>query len=53
MTVNVNVFCGGKSREIRNANLVHGDMTILATGDLCMGDGRMLEAMDFFINQDP
>ncbi|MBP1753121.1 MAG: hypothetical protein H6Q57_1957 [Geobacteraceae bacterium] len=53
MTVHVNVLYGGKSREIRKADLVHGDMTILTAGDLCTGDGRMLESMDFLVNQDP
>lgn len=53
VTVNVNVLYGGNSHEIRKADLVHGDMTILTAGDLCTGDGRMLEAMDFFVNHDP
>jgi Mg2+-importing ATPase len=41
----------GKPQEIPLPSLVPGDIVLLAAGDLVPGDGRILEAKDFFVNQ--
>ncbi len=41
----------GKSIEIPLSALVPGDVVMLAAGDLVPGDGRILDAKDFFVNQ--
>ena len=41
----------GKSLEIPLAEMVPGDVALLAAGDLIPCDGRVLEAKDFFVNQ--
>lgn len=41
----------GKPQEIPFPTLVPGDIVLLAAGDLIPGDGRLLEAKDFFVNQ--
>ena len=42
---------GGQVREIPVAELVPGDVVVLAAGDLAPADGRVLEARDLFVNQ--
>lgn len=51
VTVNVQVLRDGKSQEIPLSSLVPGDIVLLGVGDLVPGDGRILEAKDFFVNQ--
>lgn len=51
VTVHVQALRDGKSREISLPSLVPGDIVLLAAGDLVPGDGRILEAKDFFVNQ--
>ena len=41
----------GKPLEIPLAEMVPGDVALLAAGDLVPCDGRVLEAKDFFVNQ--
>lgn len=41
----------GKALEIPVAELVPGDVALLAAGNLVPCDGRVLEAKDFFVNQ--
>jgi Mg2+-importing ATPase len=41
----------GKSLEIPLAEMVPGDVALLAAGNLIPCDGRVLEAKDFFVNQ--
>jgi Mg2+-importing ATPase len=41
----------GKRMEIPLAEMVPGDVVILAAGDLVPCDGRVLEAKDFFVDQ--
>ena len=41
----------GKALEIPLAEMVPGDVALLAAGDLVPCDGRVLEARDFFVNQ--
>ncbi|MEW6353482.1 MAG: cation-transporting P-type ATPase, partial [Pseudomonadota bacterium] len=41
----------GRTREIPAADLVPGDVVLLAAGDLVPADGRVLEARDLFVNQ--
>lgn len=41
----------GQAREIPVADLVPGDVVVLAAGDLAPADGRVLEARDLFVNQ--
>jgi P-type Mg2+ transporter len=45
------VLRDGKPLEIPLAELVPGDVALLAAGDLVPCDGRVLEAKDFFVNQ--
>ena len=49
--VRVQVLRDGKHLEIPLADLVPGDVVLLAAGDLVPGDGRLLEAKDLFVNQ--
>lgn len=51
VTVHVQALRDGKSQEIPLFSLVPGDVVLLAAGDLVPGDGRILEAKDFFVNQ--
>ncbi len=51
VAVHVQVLREGSPREIPLADLVSGDVAILAAGDIIPGDGRVLEAKDFFVNQ--
>lgn len=51
VTVHVQVLRDEKHQEIPIASLVPGDILLLASGDLIPGDGRILEAKDFFVNQ--
>ncbi len=41
----------GKALEIPLAEMVPGDVALLAAGNLVPCDGRVLEAKDFFVNQ--
>jgi Mg2+-importing ATPase len=41
----------GKALEIPLAEMVPGDIALLAAGNLVPCDGRVLEARDFFVNQ--
>ena len=41
----------GQAHEIPVAELVPGDVVMLAAGDLVPADGRVLEARDLFLNQ--
>nr|WP_296820836.1 magnesium-translocating P-type ATPase [Thiobacillus sp.] len=45
------VVRGGLAREIPVAELVPGDVVLLAAGDLAPADGRVLDARDLFVNQ--
>src|SRR5512139_3508733 len=45
------VVRGGQAREVAVADLVPGDVVLLAAGDLVPADGRVLEARDLFVNQ--
>ena len=49
--VHVQALRDGKSQEIPLPSLVPGDIVLLAAGDLIPGDGRILDAKDFFVNQ--
>lgn len=51
VTVHVQALRDGKSQEIPLPSLVPGDVVLLAAGDLVPGDGRVMEAKDFFVNQ--
>ncbi|MFB3925468.1 MAG: magnesium-translocating P-type ATPase [Syntrophales bacterium] len=45
------VLRDGKLLEILLADMVPGDVTFLAAGNIIPCDGRVLEAKDFFVNQ--
>ncbi len=45
------VLRGGTKNEIPAADLVPGDIVLLAAGDLVPADGVLLEARDCFVNQ--
>ena len=49
--VRVHALRDGQAREVPLAQLVPGDIVVLAAGDLIPGDGRIMEANDFFVNQ--
>jgi len=49
--VHVQALRDGKSQEIPLPSLVPGDIVLLAAGDMVPGDGRILDAKDFFVNQ--
>lgn len=51
VAVHVQAIRDGKPLDIPLAELVPGDIAFLAAGDLVPGDGRVLEAKDFFVNQ--
>ena len=51
VAVRGHVLRDGKPVEIPIAELVPGDVALLAAGDLIPCDGRVLEAKDFFVNQ--
>lgn len=51
VTVHVLALRDGKPQEIPLPSLVPGDVVQLAAGDLIPGDGRIMEAKDFFVNQ--
>jgi Mg2+-importing ATPase len=51
VTVHVLALRDGKPQEIPLLSLVPGDIVLLAAGDLVPGDGRILDAKDFFVNQ--
>ncbi len=51
VTVHVLALRDGKPCEIPLPSLVPGDIVVLAAGDMIPGDGRVLEAKDFFVNQ--
>jgi Mg2+-importing ATPase len=49
--VTARVRRGGREREIPVADVVPGDLVLLAAGDLVPADGRLLEARDLYVNQ--
>jgi Mg2+-importing ATPase len=49
--VHVQALRDGKSQEIPLPSLVPGDIVLLSAGDMVPGDGRILDAKDFFVNQ--
>jgi P-type Mg2+ transporter len=51
VAVRVRVLRDGKVLETPLAEMVRGDVALLAAGDLVPCDGRVLEAKDFFVNQ--
>jgi Mg2+-importing ATPase len=51
VAVRSKVVRGGQTREIPMAELVPGDVVLLAAGDLMPADCRLLEAKDLFVNQ--
>src|SRR5512143_2045009 len=51
VALRASVIRGGRAREISVAELVPGDVVLLAAGDLIPADGRVLEARDLFVNQ--
>jgi Mg2+-importing ATPase len=51
VAVRVQVLRDGRPLDIPLAELVPGDIALLAAGNLVPGDGRILEAKDFFVNQ--
>jgi Mg2+-importing ATPase len=51
VAVRATVLRRGMEREARAADLVPGDVVLLAAGDLVPADGRVIEARDLFVNQ--
>ena len=51
VAIRVQALRDNKSSDIPVAELVPGDVVLLAAGDLVPGDGRVLQARDFFVNQ--
>ena len=51
VAVRATVLRDGHSQDIPIADLVPGDVVLLAAGDLIPADSRLFEAKDFFINQ--
>jgi len=51
VALRASVIRGGRAREIPVAELVPGDVVLLAAGDLAPADGRVLDARDLFVNQ--
>ena len=51
VAVRVQALRDGKFQEIPLSSLVPGDVVLFTAGDLIQGDGRILEAKDFFVNQ--
>jgi len=51
VAVRATVLRDGQPQDIPIADLVPGDVVLLAAGDLIPADCRLLEAKDFFVNQ--
>ncbi len=51
VAVHATVQRAGLRREVPVAELVPGDVVLLAAGDLVPADARVLETRDFFVNQ--
>ncbi|MEN9888338.1 MAG: magnesium-translocating P-type ATPase [Pseudomonadota bacterium] len=51
VSVRATVLRDGRSEEHPVADLVPGDVVLLAAGDLVPADGLVLQARDFFVNQ--
>jgi P-type Mg2+ transporter len=51
VSVRATVVRDGQRLELPVAQLVPGDLVLLAAGDLTPADGILLEARDFFVNQ--
>ncbi|MFS0758086.1 magnesium-translocating P-type ATPase [Noviherbaspirillum sp. 1P10PC] len=51
VAVHARVLRDGRQAEVPIADLVPGDVVLLAAGDLIPCDGRLLEARDFFVDQ--
>ncbi|MGE5172285.1 MAG: magnesium-translocating P-type ATPase [Betaproteobacteria bacterium] len=51
VAIRVQALRDGMRIEIPVATLVPGDVVLLAAGDLIPGDGRVVDAKDFFVNQ--
>jgi Mg2+-importing ATPase len=51
VAIRVQALRDNRSSDIPVAELVPGDVVLLAAGDLVPGDGRVLQAKDFFVNQ--
>jgi Mg2+-importing ATPase len=51
VAVHVQTLRDGKPGSIPIAEVVPGDVVVLSAGDLVPGDGRVIEAKDFFVNQ--
>ncbi len=51
VAVRAKVMRGGNPIEVPMADLVPGDVALLAAGDLVPGDARVLDAKDLFVNQ--
>ena len=51
VAVRVQALRDGKPSDVALEALVPGDVVLLVAGDLIPGDGRVLEAKDFFLNQ--
>jgi Mg2+-importing ATPase len=49
--VRATVLRDGAPRDIAMAEVVHGDVVLLAAGDLVPADGRLIEARDLSVNQ--
>jgi Mg2+-importing ATPase len=51
IALRASVVRDGQAHEAAVADLVPGDVVLLAAGDLVPADGRVLEARDLFVNQ--
>ena len=51
VAVTADVLRDGRLTRLPVADLVPGDVVLLAAGDMIPADGRLLEADDFFVNQ--
>ncbi len=51
VALRASVIRNGQTRAIPVAELVPGDVVLLAAGDLAPADGRLLDARDLFVNQ--
>jgi len=51
VSLRANVLREGKPLEMSVADVVPGDVVLLAAGDLIPGDARVLESCDFFVRQ--
>ena len=51
ISVTATVLRGGAAREIAVAQLVPGEVVLLAAGDMVPGDVRIVQAKDLFVNQ--